>query len=82
MAETLNFDSGDQVLEFLAHQLSDTPLYTQVGYSDSSETRLLPGTIGVFCDICNKETNWETYVHGDANHRTGFSEKGIHVPQL
>jgi hypothetical protein len=75
MADSLNFTVGEDVLALIAQQLAEAPLYSQVAYTDSSETWLLPDTIALFCEACDKETNWETYISRGSSYRTGFAEK-------
>jgi hypothetical protein len=75
MADSLTFTDAEGVIALIAQQLAEAPLYSQVAYTDSSETWLLPETITLFCDACDKETNWETYLSRGASYRTGFAEK-------
>jgi hypothetical protein len=74
MADNLAFYSGDDVRAFLAKQLTESPLYSKVAYTDQSNTTLLPESICLFCERCDKETNWETYVAPNGNYRQGFGE--------
>jgi len=74
MADDPNFYDGEQVLTFLADQLAKAPLYAEVCYSDQSGTTTLPQTVCLFCETCDKETNWEAWATG-ANYRTGFGAK-------
>lgn len=70
-----SFDKTDVVREFIARQLAEAPLYASAAYTDSSNTYVLPQTIVLFCDECDKDTNWETLIVSNANYRTGFAEK-------
>jgi hypothetical protein len=75
MAESLNFTSAEEVLALIAQQIVDAPLYAQVVYKDQSDTSVLPATITLFCEACDKETNWETYISPNTTYRAGFVAK-------
>jgi len=75
MAEDIEFNSGDDVHTFLAQQLAESPLYLKVAYLDGSNTMSLPESISLFCERCDKDTNWETYISPHTSHREGFGDK-------
>jgi hypothetical protein len=75
MAEdALSFNKPEDVIARIAKELAESPLYQQVEYSDSSQTRLKPETISLFCSRCDKETTWETYAYPGTNYRNGFGD--------
>src|SRR5258708_15339680 len=75
MPTALILSNKDEVWSMLAEQLAGAPLYTQVGYEDTSDTRLLPHTICLFCEPCDQQTNWETYINSGGSYREGFGDK-------
>lgn len=70
----LSLNTSDDVLTLLAQRLAEAPLYSEAVYTNSSDTWVLPEAITLFCETCDKDTNWETSIF-NANYRTGFSEK-------
>src|ERR1700740_1126197 len=56
----LSFDSSEAVQAFLGEHLAAAPLYSQVQYNDTSNISTLPTAIRLFCENCDKDTNWET----------------------
>jgi hypothetical protein len=75
MADSLNLTSADDVVALIARELAEAPLYSQVAYTDSSDMWFLPETIVLFCEACDKDTNWETYISHGSSYRAGFAEK-------
>ncbi|MFZ0320890.1 MAG: hypothetical protein WAL56_17315 [Candidatus Sulfotelmatobacter sp.] len=75
MAESLNFTSADKVRALIAQQIAEAPLYTKVVYKDQSNTSDLPAKIVLFCETCEKDTNWETAIYHNTTYRTGFAAK-------
>lgn len=75
MAEVLEFDDARKVLVLIAEQLAKAPLYNNLVYKDLSNARRLPETVSLFCESCDKETNWETYISPTTDYRAGFGEK-------
>jgi hypothetical protein len=70
----LTINNSDEVLALIAQQLADAPLYTEVVYTDKSNACVLPEAITLFCETCEKDTNWETQIYS-ADYKAGFSEK-------
>jgi hypothetical protein len=75
MAENLTFTASEDVLAFVAKQLAESPLYSKLSYTDSSNTQLLPPKICLFGDHCDKETNWDTDIYANTSYREGFRAK-------
>lgn len=74
-AGILSFEARDEVATFLARQLTETALYINAAYADASETKVLPGIICLFCETCDKDTNWETFLYPGVNDRAGFGNR-------
>ena len=74
MSSILSLDSTEAVLALIALQFASAPLYAQAVYTDASDTYSLPDAITLFCEACDKDTNWETYV-SNGIYRQGFGEK-------
>jgi hypothetical protein len=74
MPDLLSFDDTISVLDAIARMLSEAPLYSQLVYQDKSQTYVLPEAISIFCETCDKDTNWDTYIV-NTNYRAGFGEK-------
>lgn len=74
MAEILSLNSAEEVQALIGLQFADAPLYSEVLYTDKTDTYVLPEAINLFCETCGKDTNWETYIT-NANYRMGFGEK-------
>lgn len=75
MADSQSFAKSAEVLTAIAQQMAEAPLYAQLIYKDQSDTAAVPATINLFCEKCDKETNWETYISPNTTYRDGFGAK-------
>lgn len=70
-----SFGDSSSVERAIGEHLASAPLYSQLAYSDVSNTKSFPETIVLYCAKCDKDTNWETLVWPNMDQRTGFSSK-------
>lgn len=73
MPDVLSFDDPKAVSAAIAKMFSEAPLYSQLVYTDKSQTETIPEAIQLFCETCDMDTNWDTNVW-NANYRRRFGE--------
>ncbi len=69
------FITDEQLQTKLQVVLQTWPLYRQLNYTGGDQVKVVPQHLSLFCDNCNKDTFWETYIYPGQNNKEGFKEK-------
>jgi hypothetical protein len=69
------FITDEQLQTKLQVVLQTWPLYRQLNYTGGDQVKAVPQHLSLFCDNCNKDTFWETYIYPGQNNKEGFKEK-------